>query len=127
MNRLQTATIVALATLCLSSIATADSVAESWTCTLKEGKTIEDVQAKNSQWLKWVNKHVKGGGITSAVGTSIVGNSEKFMFVDTYPSLAIWAAAKDALDSDAGDELDDLFDDVSECSDNRLWKIQDTK
>ena len=31
---------------------------------------------------------------------------------------------KDALDSD---ELDDLFEDSSESSDNRLWKIEDTK
>jgi len=41
--------------------------------------------------------------------------------------LATWAAAKDALDSDDGDEIDDLFQDVSECSEHRLWKIEDTK
>lgn len=116
-----------LVALCLSGIATADSIAETFTCKVKEGMKIEDVQAKNSQWLKWINANVDGGGITSAVGTAVVGNTESFIFIDTYPNLAAWAAAKDALDSDAADELDELFDDVSGCSENRLWKIEDTK
>lgn len=121
------ATAVALVTLCLSGIATADSIAETFTCKVVEGKKIEDVQAKNSEWLKWINANVEGGGITSSVGTAVVGDTDTFIFVDTYPDLATWAAAKDALDSDAADELEELFDDVSECSENRLWKIEDTK
>ncbi|MGI9232816.1 MAG: hypothetical protein ACR2RD_04220 [Woeseiaceae bacterium] len=121
------ATFVALTALCLSGMATADSIAETWTCTVKDDKKIEDVQATNSKWLKWINAHVEGGGITSSVGTAVVGNTQSFIFVDTYPDLATWAAAKDVLDSDAGDELDDLFDNVSECSENRLWKIESTK
>ena len=127
MNKLLTATLVALVMLCFSGMAVADSIAETWTCEVKEGKKVEDVQAQNSKWLKWINAHVDGGGITSAVGTTVVGNSEIFIFVDTYPNLATWAAAKDALDSEEGDELDDLFEDVSDCSENRLWKIEDTK
>ncbi len=127
MKKLLPVTFVALVTLCLSGIAAADSIAETFTCEVVEGKKIEDVQAKNSKWLKWINAHVDGGGITSSVGTAVVGNTDTFIFVDTYPNLATWAAAKDALDSDAGDELDDLFDDVSDCSENRLWKIEDTK
>ena len=127
MKKLLPVTFVALVTLCLSGIAAADSVVETWTCKVNEDKKIEDVQAINSKWLKWVNAHVEGGGITSSVGESVVGNSEKFIFVDTYPNLATWAATKDALDSPAGEELDDLFEDVSECSENRLWRIEDTK
>ncbi len=127
MKKLLTATFVALVTLCLSGIATADSIAETWTCEVNDDKKIEDVQAINSKWLKWVNDHVEGGGIKSSVGESVVGNSEKFIFVDTYPDLTTWAAAKEALDSAAGEELDELFEDVSECSENRLWRIEDTK
>ncbi len=127
MKKLLPGAFVALVTLCLGGIATADSIAETWTCEVKEGKSIEDVQATNSKWLKWINDHVEGGGITSSVGTTVVGNTEIFIFVDTYPNLATWAAAKDVLDSDEGEELDDLFEDVSECSENRLWKIEDTK
>ncbi len=127
MKKLLPRAFVVLVTLCLSGIATADSIAETWTCEVKEGKSIEDVQAINSKWLKWINAHVEGGGITSSVGTPVVGNTEIFIFVDTYPNLSTWAAAKDVLDSDEGEELDDLFEDVSECSQNRLWKIEDTK
>lgn len=127
MTKLLPATFVALATLCLGGIATADSIAESWTCKVKDGKKIEDVQATNSKWLKLVNANVEGGGITSAIGTAVVGNAETFIFVDTYPDLATWAAAKDFMDSDAGDELNDLFEDVSSCSENRLWKVEDTE
>jgi len=127
MNKLLLGAFVTLITLFLSGIATADSVAETWTCEVKEGKSIEDVQATNSKWLKWINAHVEGGGIASSVGTAVVGNIETFIFVDTYPNLATWAAAKDVLDSDEGDEIEDLFEDVSECSENRLWKIEDTK
>jgi len=62
MKRLLPVTFVALFTLCLSGIAAADSIAETWTCKVKEGKKIEDVQAMNSNWLAWVNAHVEGGG-----------------------------------------------------------------
>lgn len=105
----------------------ADSVAESWMCELKDGKTIEDVQAINSKWLKWVNDHNEKGVVRSAVGTAIVGNTEIFMFVDTYPDLATWAAVKQLLDSDEGNEMDGMFNETSECSSNRLWNMQETK
>ncbi len=127
MKKLIPGAFIALVTLCLSGIAAADSIAETWTCEIKEGKSIEDVQAINSKWLKWINAHVEGGGIKSSVGSTVVGNTEIFIFVDTYPNLAKWAAAKDALDSEEGEELDDLFEDVSECSENRLWRVEDTK
>lgn len=113
--------------LLFGGAALADSVTETWTCELKDEKTIEDVQAANSKWLAFVNSKIEGGGIKSAVGTSVVGNAEIFIFVDTYPDLATWAATKDLLDGDEGDEIGDLFDDVSECSENRLWKLEDTR
>ena len=127
MKNLLSVTSVATIVLCLSNVAIADSVVEAFTCKLEEGKTVEDVQAKNSEWLKWINANVEGGGITSAVGTAVVGNTGTFIFVDTYPNLATWAAAKDALDTEAGEELDDLFDGISDCSENRLWKIESTE
>ena len=108
-------------------VATADTYANVYTCTLNDDVEMEDVQAQNSKWLAWVNANVDGGGITSAVGTAVVGNQEVFLFIDTYPSLSSWAATAEALDSDAADELDDLFEDTNECSKNNLWKIEPTK
>ena len=81
----------------------ADSVVASYNCELKDGKTSEELQAANSKWLKFVNANVEGGGITSSIGTAVVGNSEIFMFVDTYPSLSMWAKVKEMLDSEDGD------------------------
>lgn len=107
-------------------LAHADGVAESWQCELKDGKTIADVQAINSKWLKWVNERVDGV-VRSSVGTAIVGDAEIFLFVDSYPDLATWAAVKDALDSEEGSEVSSLFEETSECSGNRLWKMEETK
>ena len=104
----------------------ADGVSETWLCELKEGKSVEDVQAVNSKWLKWVNARADGV-VRSAVGTAIVGNSEIFKFVDSYPDLTTWAAVKTLLDSDEGNEIDGMFNETSECSSNRLWDMQDTK
>ena len=103
-----------------------DSYIESWQCELKDGKSISDVQAINSKWLAWVNERAEGV-VRSAIGTAVVGNSEIFMFVDTYPSLSMWAKVKEMLDSEDGAELNTLFAETSECSSNRLWRMRPTK
>lgn len=115
------------AVLFAATAAHADQIIEAWTCEVKDDASIEDVQAVNSKWLKWVNENVEGKEISSAVGMPVVGNLEIFLFVDTYPDLATWAAAKEALDSDEADELDDMFEDLSECSQNRVWRMQETE
>lgn len=118
--------VVALTLVFSSNFVFADSIIETYTCKLKEGKKQEELQAINSKWLKWVKKNVNED-IGSSVGTAVVGNQEMFMFADTYPDLATWAAAKAALDSDAASELEDMFDGVSDCSENGLWKFESTK
>jgi hypothetical protein len=122
--------ILTIVTSCLvlgfAVSAHADGVSESWMCELKDGKSVEDVQAINSKWLKWVNARTDGV-VRSAVGTAIVGNTEIFMFIDSYPDLTTWAAVKTALDSDEGEEMEGMFDETSECSSNRLWDMQATK
>lgn len=119
--------VLALLGLGLSGLASADSIANVYTCKLKDGVELEAVQEANSKWLKFVNAHVEGGGITSAIGTAIVGDVEIFLFVDSYPSLSSWAAATELLDSDAADEIEDLFEDLNDCSSSRLWKLENTK
>ena len=126
MKRTMTA-LLAVAGLGISGLAMADSVASVYTCKLKDDVKMEAVQEANSKWLKFVNANVEGGGITSSVGTAVVGNFENFIFVDTYPSLSAWAAVQELLDSDEGEEIDGLFEDLSDCSKNSLWKFEDTK
>ena len=119
--------LLAVCAMGISGLASADNFANVYTCKLKEGVELEAVQEANSKWLKFVNANVKGGGITSSIGTAVVGDNEVFIFVDSYPSLSAWAAAQEMLDSDAADEIDDLFKDLNDCSKNSLWKFEDTK
>ena len=125
--KIKIATILVVFTLTfISNSVFADSIIESYTCKLKEGKKQEELQAINSKWLKWVRTNVNKN-INSSVGTAVVGNQNMFMFVDTYPDLNTWAAVQTVLDSDAASELKDIFVEVSDCSENRLWKFEDTK
>jgi hypothetical protein len=117
--------LLAMAVLCAGTPVFADSIAAVYSCELKEGKQQEELQALNSKWLKWVRENVNEN-ISSSVGTAVVGDQSIFLFVDSYPDLATWAAAQTALDSDAASALENLFDEVSECSENRLWKLEPT-
>ncbi len=119
--------VILIAAFGLSGIAVADSYTEVFTCTLEDEKTVEDVQAANSKWLAYVHANVSEE-ITSSVVTSVVGNQEDFLFVDSYPDLETWAATKTRLDSDEAeaDGIGDLFDDILECSENRLYKSEPT-
>jgi hypothetical protein len=115
------------AAVCTSSAVFADSIVNAITCTVSEGKTLDDVQAANSKWLKWVRENVNPY-IKSAVGTAIVGDQGNggFMFADTYPDLATWAATNEALRTPEGKAIEALFDDVNDCSKNRLWRFEPT-
>ena len=126
MSKLIWKSIAVLATLALSGAAFADNYVEVWTCTLEDEKTVEDVQTANTVWLAYVHEHVSED-ITSSVLTAVVGDATGFVFVDSFPDLDTWARAKTRLDSDAADELDDLFDDIFDCSENSLHKVSPTK
>jgi hypothetical protein len=126
MKKIATTLVVALTLVFSSNFVFADSIIETYTCELKEGKKQEELQAINGKWLKWVKKNVNES-IESSVGTAVVGNQDMFMFADTYPDLATWAATQTVLDSDAASELKDIFEGVSDCSENRLWKFVPTK
>ena len=106
--------------------ALADDYREVWQCTAKEGKSLEDIQAINSKWLKWMRKNVSKD-ISSAVLTAVIGDLEGFLFVDTYPSLEVWGAGKAAQDdSDDIDALNEEFDATTECDESRLWRKRPT-
>jgi len=116
-------TIAMLAILGFGSVAFADSYVEVWTCKLVDEKTIEDVQAANSKWLAFVRENVSED-IASSVITSVVGDSDSFVFVDTYPDLETWAKTKTRLED--GD-TDELFEGVTDCSENTLHRVRPTE
>jgi hypothetical protein len=115
-----------IALLCLSAGAWADKVTEVFECELEKGKTLADAQAVNTKWLAFMKANVSED-ITSAAATTVVGNSKGFLYVDTYPDIAAWAAGKAALQTDEGKAIESGFDDVMECDKNKLYRIQPTE
>lgn len=95
---------------------------EMWNCTLKDGKKMEDIQANNVKWLAMVRKATGSDSIRSYAMTTVVGDLKAFMFVDTYPDLATWSKAKSAAQTPEGQAIDATFNELSECTENRLFK-----
>ncbi len=126
MNKIVSTILVAFALVFASNSVFADTIVAVFTCELKDGKKQEELQALNSKWLKWVRENVNEN-IESSVGTAVVGDQDVFLFADSYPDLTTWAATQTALDSDAASELEDLFEEVSDCSENSLWKFEPTE
>jgi len=114
-------TLLLTTAVTLTTAASADTrIIEVWNCKLPEGKTIEDVHAANKTWRTFVNETVEGGDIQSSIVTSVVGGSTGYMFVDSYPNLAAWAATKAALKTPEGLAVEVIIFGVSLCTTNTL-------
>lgn len=99
------------------------------TCKLKEGKTMDDIRVANSKWVVFMNENVEGGGITSHITTSIVGDPTpgKFGYVDSFPSLESWTATVAAIESIAeGVAIDEELNEAADCTENRLYKAEES-
>jgi hypothetical protein len=125
MKKLFLGAFASMTLLCFSAGAWADAVSEVYTCELKDGKTVADAQAVNSKWLAFMRAKVSED-IRSVAATAVVGNQNEFMYVDTYPDLAAWAAGKAALETDEGKAVSSGFDDIMDCEKNRLYRIRPT-
>jgi hypothetical protein len=107
----------------VSGIAAADSVSMVWTCTLNEGVTAEQSQTAGKKWVSLVRKLSGNDEITSSWVTAVVGETGHFMWVDTYPSLEVWAAVQTAWsNSDEAAALEDVFEANETCSGSRLYR-----
>jgi len=112
--------------LCLSPVfCLADSgdtrTIEMWQCELKDGKTMDEVRANNSKWLALTRKQAGSDSVNSFALQSVVGDLTKFLFVDSYPDMATWSAAKSAK-SDEGKAIEAAFNELMECTKNRLYE-----
>ena len=116
---------VMLASLLLgvSGFSLADPVTMVWTCTLNDGKTAEESQATGKKWVAIVRKLTGNDEITSSWVSSIVGDAGSFLWVDTYPSLEVWAATQTAItDSDEFAPIGEELSENETCSGNRLYR-----
>ena len=126
MKKLLLSAFASMALLCFSAGAWADRVSEVFECELEKGKTIADAQEVNKQWLAFMKANVSED-ITSVAATVLVGKSDEFRYVDTYPDLATWAAAKAALETDEGQAVEGGFEGVIECDENKLYRLRATE
>ena len=126
MKKLILGAFASLALLCFSAGAWADKVSEVFECELEEGKTLDDAQAVNTKWLAFMKANVSEE-MTSTAATSGVGKSDGFLYVETYPDLATWAAGKAALETDEGKAVVSGFDDVTDCDKNKLYRLRPTE
>ena len=109
--------------LSFSGFALADPVTEVYTCTLSKGTTAADSQATGKKWVAIARKLTGNDEITSSWVSAVVGDSGSFMWVDTYPSLEVWAATQTALDN--SEEFVAIFAELTAnetCSGNRLYR-----
>ena len=110
--------------------ATADTrIDEVFTCQINDGKTMDDVRAANSNWVKFMNANVDGGDIGSSIITTVVGDttSGRFLYVDSFPNLESWTTAKSATEgNEEGEAIDAALGEVAECSDSRLYSAEES-
>lgn len=123
MKKLLLGAFASTALLCFSTGAWADRVSEVFECDLEKGKTLADAQAVNKEWLAFMHANVSEE-ITSVAATVLVGKSNEFLYVDTYPDLATWAAGKAALATDEGQAVESGFEDIMECDENKLYRLR---
>jgi hypothetical protein len=122
MKRIITA-IVASLLLGVSGIAAADPVTMVWTCTLNDGVTAEKSQAVGKKWVALVRKMTGNDEITSSWVTAVVGEMGHFMWVDTYPSLEVWAAVQTAwANAEEAAAIEEELEANETCSKNRLYR-----
>lgn len=122
LNLARAFTVIMLLATCAA--ANADRIEEVWICKVNDGKSMDDVNAANSKWVKFVNANVKGGDIASSVVTPVVGDiaTGTFIYVDSFPSLESWAASRPALEmNDEGKAIDAELNAAATCSENQLY------
>ena len=96
-------------------------IAAIYKCTLNDGVTLDQVMEINKRWLVNVRKLAGTDEINSYALEPMVGNLEHFYSIDSYPDPATWSAAKSA-ESDEGQAIEDAFNELMECTKNRLYK-----
>lgn len=98
------------------------AIVEMWQCELKEGAKMEQVEANNVKWLAHARAVTGSNEVNSYSLTSVVGDLTTFVFVDAYPTMAAWSVAKSAEKSEEGAAIEAAFQELIDCTKNRLYK-----
>lgn len=115
----------AIAVAAFATPAAANQFDHVWSCELRLGKTLDDARAIARTWLATARSMRNGERLQVSIRYPIiVGKSEnRFDFVMTAPSLAVWGAFYDTYDDGSPiAEADVKFADVASCSGSTLWE-----
>ena len=115
----------AIVLLSVTALAQADPRIEVvWSCTLNEGKTLEDLHEVNGNWLEW-NEDKGLKGITSHVANRILGGDlSDVLLIDSYPNWETYAALVAEYDSPDGEAMDAAYNEVATCNSNTVWAVE---
>jgi len=127
MIKKMTLAVLTAAFLMLSVGVSAEPAVQVLNCKLNDGKTSDDAHALNAKWLKWAHATAGTDEITSSFVSAIVGDFGGFMWVDSYPSLAVWAVISEAELEDEDPELSAAFEALQTCSSSRLLRPEQTE
>jgi len=114
-----------------AQIADGERIVEIWTCTLNDGYSMDDIENISERWGALVRSSgapdVQSYRLTHLVGT-MRGHepaedvTSSFLFVDSFPDVRSWVAAKRAEDTSAGQALIAEFTQANTCSANALYR-----
>ena len=121
--------VIRLSAVCEAQVAEGERIVEIWTCTLNEGYSMEDIERTSTRWLDLV---LSGGAtdVDSYRLSHLVGTmrgheptedvTSSFLFIDSFPDVASWMAAKRAETTPEGQEILAGFTESNTCSTNTL-------
>jgi len=123
--------ILGVASVGEAQIADGERIVEIWTCTLNDGYSMDDVEDISGRWEALVRSSgatdVQSFRLTHLVGT-MRGHepaedvTSSFLFVDSFPDVTSWVAAKRAENTSEGQELIAEFTQANTCSSNALYR-----
>lgn len=119
-------TVCAVILLLSAAIVQADSrIQVVWSCTLNEGKTLEDLKAANTAWINWTRDN-GGKAITGYVANRVLGGDlSDVLLIDSYPDLETYAEEAAKYDSPEGEAMDAVFQDAATCTSNAMWAVEE--
>ena len=123
--------VIGLSAVCEAQVTEGERIVEIWTCTLNEGYSMVDIENTSTRWLDLVLSSgatdVDSYRLSHLVGTmrgheSTEDVTSHFLFVDSFPDVDSWMAAKRAEMTPEGEEILAGFTESNTCSTNTLYR-----
>ena len=123
--------VIGLSAVCEAQVAEGERIVEIWTCTLNEGYSMEDIEIMSTRWLDLV---LSGGAtdVDSYRLSHLVGTmrghepaedvTSSFLFIDSFPDVASWMAARRAEMTPEGQEIMAAYTQLNTCGTNTLYR-----